>query len=85
MSENEGNYIFIRHAESEKNLRDITGGKGEMLSEYGIKQAEMLLKKLDKYLERMDECNIISSDVIQAKQTAKKNCGLFFERLFNII
>lgn len=77
MSENEGNYIFIRHAESEKNLRDITGGEGEMLSEHGIKQAEMLLKKLAIYLERMDECNIISSDVIQARQTAKKIADFF--------
>ncbi len=77
MSESEGKYIFIRHAESEKNLRDITGGKGEMLSEHGIKQAEMLLEKLAKYRDQMDEYNIISSDVIQARQTAKKIADFF--------
>lgn len=77
MSENEGKYIFIRHAESEKNLRDITGGKGEVLSEHGIEQAEMLLKKLAIYLDRTDECNIISSDVIQARQTAKEIADFF--------
>lgn len=80
MSKNEGIFIFIRHAESEKNLRDITGGKGEALSEYGKKQVNELLKVLAKYFNKWDALSIISSDVIQARQTAEKIAEFFLKK-----
>lgn len=62
-------FIFIRHAESEKNLKDITGGKGEELTKKGIEQTNDLIKNILTKITTED-CSIISSNIIQAQQTA---------------
>lgn len=63
-------FVFIRHAESKKNLRDITGGSGEELTERGIKQVYDFSARLITQI-KVENCTIISSNTIQAKQTAK--------------
>lgn len=63
-------FIFIRHAESMKNLKEITGGGGEVLTEHGINQANILVDKLCKQIYT-ENCEVISSDMIQAEQTAR--------------
>lgn len=63
-------FIFIRHAESMKNLKEITGGSGEILTEFGIKQANILADTLCRQIDT-ENCEVITSDMIQAEQTAK--------------
>lgn len=63
-------FIFIRHAESEKNLRDITGGKGERLTDKGQQDAIKFSQHLQTLLRNPQECNIISSSALQAIETA---------------
>ncbi len=71
-------YIFVRHAESEKNIRDVTGGKGEKLTKKGMEQATVLSSFLfDKIKGK--ELDIISSDTMQTKQTAKIVADMFHE------
>lgn len=62
-------YTFIRHAESSKNLKDITGGKGEKLTELGKKQVGELVERIKK-IDCSRECQLFSSDIVQAKETA---------------
>lgn len=62
-------YSFIRHAESKKNLKDITGGEGEQLTEIGLKQVNELINKIKKY-SYFGDYQLCSSDIIQAKETA---------------
>lgn len=67
---NKNIYIFVRHAESKKNLRDITGGKGEELTDVGRKQARYVAIKLKDSLDP-EPVKIVSSNIIQAQQTAE--------------
>lgn len=69
-------YIFVRHAESEKNIRDVTGGKGEKLTKEGMEQAVTLSSFLYEQLKDK-ELDIISSDTMQTKQTAKIIADMF--------
>lgn len=69
-------YIFVRHAESEKNIRDVTGGKGEKLTKEGMEQAVALGSFLYEQLKDK-ELDIISSDTMQTKQTAKIIADMF--------
>lgn len=62
-------YTFIRHAESKKNLKDITGGAGEQLTEIGHKQVNELIIRIKKY-HYCGEYRLYSSDIIQATETA---------------
>lgn len=70
-----GNYttfIFVRHAESKKNVRNVTGGYGERLTEKGIEQAKKLSNiLLSKNAIISSTPNIICSEIIQARQTAE--------------
>ncbi len=63
-------FIFVRHAESIKNLKDITGGNGEKLTSYGLEQVQNFTAKLPNLIDTQN-CSIISSSMVQAKQTAK--------------
>ena len=63
-------FIFVRHAESKKNIHDITGGSGEQLTDEGRRQATALsLALLDIVKDK--EMDIISSNTIQTIQTAE--------------
>lgn len=63
-------FIFVRHAESEKNIHDITGGNGAQLTDEGRRQATALsLALLD--VIKGEDVDIISSNTIQTIQTAK--------------
>ena len=73
-------FIFVRHAESCKNLNDITGGTGAELTENGIAQAYKLCKKISKIINDSDG-EVISSSKIQAIMTGQiiaKELGLKF-------
>jgi len=63
-------FYFVRHAESKKNLRDITGGTGEALTEKGIEQVDLLYNNtLKKILPQKFE--IRSNRIVQVEQTAR--------------
>ena len=62
-------YTFIRHAESIKNLKDITGGKGDNLTLQGIRQVNDLINYI-KDTDFAREYGLFSSDIIQARETA---------------
>ena len=64
-------FVFLRHAESEKNIKDITGGKGEPLTEKGIKETDLFINYLSGIVD--SKCNIIcmTSNTKQTIQTAK--------------
>lgn len=70
-------FLFVRHAESEKNLRDITGGVGERLTNVGMQQAVALAKRLRTELGDTRNYAIVSSDAIQAEQTANEIAKAF--------
>lgn len=63
--------LIIRHAESEKNLKDIHGGKGECLSILGVKQANDLAKKLMKLGVNSRNSVITYPENVQTKETAE--------------
>jgi len=65
-------FVFIRHAESEKNLRDITGGDGEHLTNKGEQEAIDFSKRLKSLLGSSEQYNVISSNAIQAIETARQ-------------
>lgn len=63
-------FIFVRHAESKKNIRDITGGYGAELTDEGKRQAVALgLALLD--VIKNEDVDIVSSNTIQTIQTAE--------------
>ena len=62
-------FIFVRHAECEKNLEDITGGLGGQLTNYGLAQIGRLVDEISSLANNMN-CKVISSNIMQAKQTA---------------
>ena len=63
-------FIIVRHAESIKNLKDVTGGNGEALTDCGIDQVNDFSVKLSTLIDT-DHCNVISSNMMQAEQTAQ--------------
>lgn len=65
-------FIFVRHAESKKNLRDITGGLGEHLTHKGQQEAISFSEQLLTRLELSKRFSVISSDAPQAIDTAKQ-------------
>lgn len=69
MSKYKTTFIFIRHAQSEKNTKDITGGKGERLTAEGVCQAKKLAKKLCSIVNGPN-ISLYCSNAIQVKQTA---------------
>ncbi len=64
-------FIFIRHAESEKNLHDITGGTGERLTDNGVAKATEFSMKLVEKLDLSKHYTVVSSNTIQTIDTAK--------------
>jgi broad specificity phosphatase PhoE len=62
-------FLFLRHAESEKNIIDTIGGKGKKLTPTGVQHAEMVARRLSRVI-RECECSVISSPAIQAVETA---------------
>lgn len=77
MINTESIFVFVRHAESKKNIRDITGGIGEPLTELGLQQAEAFAYKLLSRIDKKKQVILYSSDIIQAKQTADKIAAAF--------
>ncbi len=63
-------FVFVRHAESFKNLKDITGGSGTGITLKGEEQAQDLCQKIKKDFSPTD-CVLISSDKKQAVLTGK--------------
>lgn len=61
-------YLFVRHAESEKNINEITGGKGDKLTEKGISQVEDFINSINI---NNDSVRAICSDSIQAIETCE--------------
>lgn len=53
-----------------KNLRDVTGGKGEELTNFGIQQSKAIANTLSTQIN-IEDCSVISSNMIQVEQTAK--------------
>ena len=72
MNNNYTNFIFIRHAESEKNIRDITGGIGECLTKKGKQEASNFSKKLATKLDVSKSYSVISSNTLQTIDTGKQ-------------
>lgn len=66
---------LVRHGQTDLNATLVTGGPDDKLSELGLKQAELVSKRLSSnQIEK-----IISSPYMRAKQTAEqiaKVCGL---------
>ncbi len=62
--------ILIRHAQSEKNLKDIHGGNGEALTELGLHQTELLSQKIKDMGARRDNAVITYAPNVQTYQTA---------------
>lgn len=62
-------FVFLRHAESEKNIIDTVGGTGKRLTPIGIQQAESVAQHLFQFCGT-DVCDIISSSATQAVETA---------------
>lgn len=62
-------FIFLRHAESEKNIAETVGGTGKKLTILGLQQAETISQLLYQSLGT-STCDIISSPAIQAVETA---------------
>lgn len=63
--------LLIRHAESEKNLMDIHGGKGMPLTENGRRQAYKLAQRLSSYGVDNTNSYIFSPDSVQTQETAE--------------
>lgn len=62
-------YIFIRHAEAEKNIEDIVGGSGTCLTTRGTTQAQILLSKLTSFIDG-NTIKLYSAPINQAIETA---------------
>lgn len=62
-------FLCVRHTESQKNLRDVTGGNGEPLTENGICQAHQLGVTIKKMVEGTSY-EVIASDFDQTLGTA---------------
>lgn len=69
MNNNCCTFIFIRHAESEKNLRDITGGEGEHLTNKGELDAIAFSEKLANRLDLSKHYSVTSSNTPQTIDT----------------
>ncbi|MDR2720598.1 MAG: phosphoglycerate mutase family protein [Nitrososphaerota archaeon] len=65
-------FIFIRHAESEKNLQDIVGGTGDKLSLKGKQEVTELSKKFLALTDLSKRYNVISSSTLQTTETAEE-------------
>lgn len=63
--------ILIRHAESFKNLKDIHGGHGEALTDYGKYQTNILSNRLKRIGVCSSKSVIIYAENIQTKETAE--------------
>lgn len=63
--------ILIRHAQSEKNLKDIHGGNGESLTSLGKEQANALAVRLFELGICPDNAVIAAPQNIQTKETAE--------------
>lgn len=72
MNDNYTNFVFIRHAESEKNIRDITGGIGECLTDKGKQEASNFSKKIATKLDASKSYSVISSNTLQTIDTGKQ-------------
>jgi broad specificity phosphatase PhoE len=65
-------YIFIRHAECQKNLRHITGGAGAALTRDGTEQAQSFARDIESKLRRWElPITVVSSPSVQAVATAQ--------------
>ncbi|MGC4759263.1 histidine phosphatase family protein [Micromonospora trifolii] len=60
-------YTFVRHGECEKNLENVTGGKGARLTERGADQAREVAAEMASELIR---ATIVACPAVQATQTA---------------
>lgn len=69
-------FVFLRHAESEKNIIDTVGGVGKKLTSRGIEQAEKVARHLFRVFGD-NTCEVISSPAIQAVETAGIICKYF--------
>lgn len=63
--------VLVRHAQSVKNIKDIHGGKGETLTEFGKKQASNLADKLLKMGVNCNNAVITAPTNIQTKETER--------------
>lgn len=63
--------ILIRHAESFKNLKDIHGGQGEALTDYGKFQTNIVSDNLKKIGVCSSTAVIIYAENVQTKETAE--------------
>lgn len=64
-------FYFVRHAESKKNLDDITGGSGDILTSKGIIQIELLCESVLKNIHQ-ERVEIHANNIVQVIQTAQK-------------
>lgn len=62
-------FVFLRHAESEKNIIDTLGGAGKKLTPIGVQLAESVAQHLFQFFGT-DACEIICSPAAQAVETA---------------
>ena len=62
-------FLFVRHAQSDKNMKEITGGAGEPLTEKGLKQVHDLYQN---YLIKFTHPNpeIRTNKIVQVHETA---------------
>jgi len=65
-------FIFIRHAESEKNIRDIIGGEGDRLTLRGKQEATEFSKKFLTSVDLSKHYNVISPNTPQTIETAEE-------------
>lgn len=61
-------YIFVRHAECQKNLIGVTGGEGTRLTEKGVGQATLLADELS---DKLYQPKIVACPAIQVIETAE--------------
>jgi broad specificity phosphatase PhoE len=62
--------ILVRHAQSEKNIKDIHGGDGEKLTSLGLKQAYSLANVLRSWNINRDNSIITYAPNVQTAETA---------------
>jgi broad specificity phosphatase PhoE len=60
-------YLFVRHGECEKNLQNVTGGKGTRLTERGARQAKTAAAEMARQLTQP---TILACPALQAAETA---------------
>ncbi len=63
--------ILIRHAQSEKNIKDIHGGDGESLTVFGKIQAECLTERLSKIGANQKNAWLVYPENTQTLETAQ--------------